>query len=734
MTKKTIEKLTKELMAMRQRIAELEAAEIELRRKEEVLRTSERIAQRLNREAAIIAEIGRIISFTLNIEEVYERFAEEVRKLVQFDRIAINIIDLKNSCFTIPYVWGPQVTHRQMGDVIPLAGSAAETIVKSRSTLFFRKENLKEAVTRYPGLRPIIEAGYQSIMMVPLISESDVIGVLNVQSTQADAHTEMDLRLIERVGMQISGAIANALLFAEHKRSEEALRESEERYRNILENIEDGYYEVDLAGNLTFFNDSFCRIWGYSKEEMMGMNNRQYTDQENAKKVYQTFNKVYRTGQPAKEFDWDILRKDGTKRYIETSVSLIKDLSGNRIGFRGIVRDITERKRAEKEMAALQEELRQSQKMEAIGRLAGGFAHDFNNSLTLIKTCSQLALLELKEGDLLKEKIDMIHKATERATNLSRQLLAFSRRQIMEMKVLNLNNLLLDLDKMLRRVIGEDIELVNMLAGDLGRVKADPGQIEQVVLNLALNARDAMPKGGRLVIETANVEMGQEYARIHASVVPGRYVMLAVSDAGVGMTLEVRERIFEPFFTTKPKGKGTGLGLSTVYGIVKQSGGNIWVYSEPELGTTFKVYFPRVDEPLETEKKKPQVMYLPHGGETVLLVEDDRDVRTLTVQILKKQGYHVLDAANAGEALLSAEDYPGEINLLVTDVVMPGMSGRTLAEKLLLLHPPMKVLYMSGYTDEAIVRHGILEKGINFIQKPFSLEGFTEKVREVLDN
>ena len=611
------------------------------------------------------------------------------------------------------------------------------------------------------------------------------------------------------------------------------MRNSEEKYRTILENIEDGYYEVDIAGNFTFFNDSFCRIYGYPKEELMGMNDRQYTDQENAKKLFQTFNRVYRTGESAKVTDWEIIRKDGMKRNIEASVSLIKDSSGNRIGFRGLVRDITERKqaeeqlsklfraveqspatvmitdtdanieyvnpkftqltgytleevigrnprilksgetppeeykllwetitsgrewrgefhdkkkngelywesasissiknpegvithfvavkediterkRAEQERTTLQEQLRQSQKMEAIGQLAGGVAHDFNNLLTVIKGYCQLSLAEMKEGAPLREALEVINKAAEKAADLTRQLLAFSRRQIMEVRVLDLNTLLQNLDKMLRRIIGEDIELVTLLGEDLGRVKADPGQIEQVVMNLAVNAKDAMTKGGKLIIETANVELDEAYAHAHVAVTPGPYVMIAVSDTGTGMAPEVRDRVFEPFFTTKGKGKGTGLGLSTVYGIVKQSGGNIWVYSEPGQGTTLKIYLPRVDEP--AEKLKAQVVgeEFPRGSETILIVEDDKEVRNLAVRILNRQGYTVLDGSYGAEAFNACRQHKGPIHLLVTDVVMPGMDGRALSESLSQLHPEMKVLYMSGYTTDSIVHHGVLGKG-----------------------
>lgn len=390
------------------------------------------------------------------------------------------------------------------------------------------------------------------------------------------------------------------------------------------------------------------------------------------------------------------------------------------------------RNQAQKEMATLQEQLRQSQKMEAIGQLAGGIAHDFNNLLTIMKGHSQLALMNLKEGEPLRGSFEEIEKATTKSANLVRQILAFSRRQVMEMIVLDLNTLLRDLEKMLRRIIGEDIGLLTVLADDLGRVKADPGQIEQVVLNLAVNARDAMPQGGKLTIETANVELDEAYARRHVAVKPGRYVMIAVSDTGVGMTPEIRERVFEPFFTTKEKGKGTGLGLATVYGIVKQSGGNIWVYSEPGQGTVFKIYLPRVDEPLTEEGEKEEIGLF-RGVGVILVVEDEEGVRKLVLEMLKKQGYSVLEADDEEEALLICRQYKDTIHLMVTDVVMPRISGPELAKRLVVFHPEMKVLYMSGYADNAIVHHGVLKEGVNFIQKPFTIEGLAKKVREVLD-
>ncbi len=520
----------------------------------------------------------------------------------------------------------------------------------------------------------------------------------------------------------------------ESKHVEEALRQSEEKYRTIIENIQDGYFEVDLAGNFTFVNDAECRSLGYSKDELIGMNNRQYTDKENAKKLFQAFNKLYRTGEPVKGLDLEVIRKDGTKAFDELSVSLIRDLEGKPIRFRGIARDVSERKRAEEEKLSLQEQLRQAQKMEAIGQLAGGVAHDFNNLLTVIKGYSQLSLLDLKEDSPLWGNIQEIEKASQRATDLTRQLLAFSRRQILDLKVLDLNVLLKDVEKMLRRIIGEDIALVTLLSEGLGKVKVDPGQIEQVIFNLAVNARDAMPSGGKLSIETANAELDEEYARSHVNVAPGRYVRLSVSDTGVGMTQEVKERVFEPFFTTKEKGKGTGLGLSMVYGIVKQSEGNIWLYSEPGRGTTFRIYFPRTEEEADGLHREEVTDVFPRGSETILLVEDDELVRDLATRLLEQQGYRVLKATNGQEALRVAREHVGEtIHLLLSDIVMPQMGGKELGDWLKISRPNVKVLYTSGYADNAIVHQGVLDPGTHFLQKPFSLKTLSHKVREVLD-
>jgi two-component system cell cycle sensor histidine kinase/response regulator CckA len=517
----------------------------------------------------------------------------------------------------------------------------------------------------------------------------------------------------------------------ERKQAEEALRNREQEIRVIAENVPALFSYVGTDGRYCFVNKRYEEWFGVPQTEVIGKHFREILGGATYEIIKGHVERVL-TGHRV-HYEEVLPYSYGGTRYVSGDYVPDRDDSGKVKGFFVLVTDITERKRAEEEMAALQEQLRQSQKMEAIGQLAGGVAHDFNNLLTIIKGYSQLSLTELREEDPLKENLKEVGKAADQAARLTRQILAFSRRQMMEMKVLDLNTILRDLDKMLRRVIGEDVELVTLLAGELGRARTDPGQVEQVIMNLAVNARDAMPHGGKLTIETANVELDEEYARNHIAVKPGDYVMLAVSDTGVGMTPEVRDRVFEPFFTTKEKSKGTGLGLSTVYGIVKQSGGNIWVYSEPNHGTTFKIYLPRVDEPLEELKQEVVRERIHRGGETILLVEDEAEVRKLAARVLEKQGYTVLEARNGEEALFLFQNKKEPIHLILTDVVMPQMGGPQLVEQLRQVRQDIKVLYMSGYTDNSITHQGVLEKGMNYIQKPFTIDGLTRKVREVLD-
>jgi PAS domain S-box-containing protein len=418
------------------------------------------------------------------------------------------------------------------------------------------------------------------------------------------------------------------------------------------------------------------------------------------------------------------VRADGEEFPLEASVSRT-EVAGQRF-HTIIVRDMTQFKR-------LEEQFRQAQKMEAVGQLAGGVAHDFNNLLTIMTGYCDLLLGNATLGDQAREQLLEIRKAGDRAAALTSKLLAFSRKQMLTVQLLDLNALVSETERMLRRLIGEHIELSTVQAAGLGLVKADPGQIEQVILNLVLNARDAMADGGRLTLETANVELDLSYRKTHANVPPGRYVLLAVTDTGCGMDAATKAHLFEPFFTTKKVGKGTGLGLATVYGIVQQSRGHIEVHTQPEQGTTFKVYLPRVEEPLAAVRPAPDSLRVPGGSETVLLAEDEEAVRLVVRLALLTKGYTVLEAANGSEAVVLFQRHAGRIDLLITDVVMPKMAGRQLAETLTSQRPGLKVLYLSGYTDDAVVRHGVLETGMPFLQKPFTPTALARKVREVLE-
>jgi two-component system cell cycle sensor histidine kinase/response regulator CckA len=510
---------------------------------------------------------------------------------------------------------------------------------------------------------------------------------------------------------------------AERKQAEEALV----RLATAVEQAAESIVITDTDGTIQYVNPAFERTTGYTRDETIGQNSRLLKSGKQDSALYDDLWETIKRGD-VWTGHFTNRKKNGSLYEEEATISPVRDASGNVVNFVAVKRDVTKE-------VGLENQLMQAQKMEAVGQLAGGVAHDFNNLLTAVIGYSQLALNRLAEGDPLRADIREIEKAGQRAAELTGQLLAFSRKQVFQPKNLALNALVTDLQKMLRRLIGEDIDLVAVLDLELGTVKADPGQLQQVIMNLIVNARDAMPQGGKLTIETANVDLGGDYAAQHIEVIPGAYCMLAISDNGCGMDEETRSHIFEPFFTTKGLGRGTGLGLSTVYGIVKQSGGHISVYSEPGHGTTFKIYLPRVVELAEDEDLQQTPQSLPHGDETLLLVEDEAAVRELAARVLRDHGYTVLEASDPSRALRAiAEHSPDEVQLLVTDVVMPHMSGRDLAEHLAPLRPDMRVLYVSGYTDRAIVHHGVLDDDTPFLQKPFTAEALVRKVREVLDD
>ncbi|RJP35542.1 MAG: PAS domain S-box protein [Candidatus Omnitrophota bacterium] len=477
-----------------------------------------------------------------------------------------------------------------------------------------------------------------------------------------------------------------------------------------------------LDGYFKELNPAWTQTLGWSNEELLSKPWLEFVHPEDFARTIEVGENL-KKGQTVISFENRYRDKKGNYRWLSWNSFPIPDEG---IIF-GVARDITEHKQ-------LEEKLLQSQKMESIGKLAGGIAHDFNNLLTAILGYSELSLNQLPTTHPLQNSFVEIKKAGERAMKLTRQLLAFSRKQILQPSVLDLNRLILDLDQMLRRIIGEDIEFIIIPYPALGKVKADLGQLEQVIINLIVNARDAMPTGGKLIIETKNLELDESYAKDHIDVIPGPYVMLAISDTGCGMPAETLQQIFEPFFTTKEVGKGTGLGLSMVHGIIKQSGGHIAAYSEMGQGTTFKIYLPRIDEIPVTEKPDQGPAIVKKGSETILVVEDEEIVRRLLHNVLQKHGYTVLTAGYSAEAFQLVEQYGDQIHLLITDIILPRISGREVAEQIQKSYPRIRVLYMSGYTDNAIVHHGILNEGIAFLQKPFTPDILLHKIREILDS
>jgi PAS domain S-box-containing protein len=515
---------------------------------------------------------------------------------------------------------------------------------------------------------------------------------------------------------------------ADLKQVRTELQVSEKKYQDIYENAVEGIFQVSFEGRLLSANPAIARILGYSSPaemlaDLTDVKQQLYVRPEQRDALLALLeDRVAVVGHEVQFY-----KKDRQIVWVSISTRIVRDDAGQPIYLEGFITDISERKR-------LEDQLCQAAKMEAIGNLVGGVAHDFNNLMTAVIGFSDLLLLRLQNDDPTRKEIDLIKKAGESASTLTQRLLAFSRKQVQHPAVMDLNAAVTNMEQMLRRMIGEDIVLDTLLDPALEHILADPSQIEQVIMNLAVNARDAMPRGGKLSIKTTNVILDEAYCRERIEVQPGPYVLLAVSDNGIGMDAETLSHMFEPFFTTKARDKGTGLGLATVYGIVKQNGGHIWVCSEPGKGTTFKVYFPtseaEVAEPIET----PKIVQEYRGNETIMVAEDNEGVRELAVSILEEWGYTVLAAGSGKACLHRLADGPGPFDLLLTDVIMPDMDGKALARQVVDRFPGLKVLFMSGYADNVIARHGVLEKGVHFIQKPFTMEGLAVKVRELLDS
>jgi PAS domain S-box-containing protein len=531
-----------------------------------------------------------------------------------------------------------------------------------------------------------------------------------------------DLAVLLYLGVLAITGLSLSPAAARRQQAESALREANASLQAVIQSSPLAIYTLDAASTVRSWNPAAEALYGWRAEEVIGHSLPTIThDLDDHVRLR---DRVLR-GEALRGVEVTRRKKDGTPVTLSLSVAPLHDASGRVTGMLSLAADLTD-------VRQLEVQYRQAQKMDAVGRLAGGIAHDFNNLLTAILGTTGLLLEDLGPESRARLDLQEIEKAAKRAAGLTRQLLVFSRQQVLEPRVVDLNALVGNLQRMLDRLIGEDIQLRTALTVDLWPVRADPGQLEQAIVNLVVNARDAMPHGGRLTIETANIELDGSYAESHVPVQPGSYVLLAVSDTGVGMDSATKARIFEPFFTTKEPGRGTGLGLATVYGIVKQSGGYIWVYSEPGHGTTFKVYLPRVAGVAEIAEPAPSAAIHARGSETVLLVEDQEDVRRLARRVLEGRGYTVLPASNGDEALDVVAQYPHRIHVLVTDVVMPGINGRELARRVTASRPDVKVLFVSGYTGEAVHQRGLLEPGVAFLQKPFTAEVLARKVREVL--
>ena len=561
-----------------------------------------------------------------------------------------------------------------------------------------------------------------------------VSGTLGEEAAIDSLHSGATDYVLKHRLARLGPAVCRAMSEADGRRArrevEEALQNERQFLRALLESLEVGIVACDRNGILTLFNRATREFHGLPEEPLPPERWAEHLRLFRAdgktpleKEAIPLFRALQ--GEQVRNAELTIVPADGLSRTVVASGQPILDGHGRNLGAVIAMHDITERKQ-------LEEQLRQSQKMEAVGRLAGGIAHDFNNLLNVITGYGELISERLPQGDPMGPKVDQIKKAAQRAASLTRQLLAFSRKQVIEPRVLDLNALLADLDKMLRRMIGEDIEMSTVEGQPLGRIKADPGQIEQIVMNLVVNARDAMPQGGKLTLGTANVDLDHAFARRNAGARAGAYVLLSVVDTGTGMDPETQSHIFEPFFTTKEMGKGTGLGLATVYGIVKQNNGYIEVESAPGRGACFRVYLPRVQDRAEALRARESTAP-PQGSETILVVEDEDLVRQVVREALRSFGYTVLETGDAEEGARICKSHAGSIHLLMTDVIMPKMNGRALAKRLILQRPDLKVLYMSGYTDSAIVQHGVLEPGVSFLQKPFALTTLARKVRDVLD-
>jgi two-component system, cell cycle sensor histidine kinase and response regulator CckA len=648
-----------------------------------------------------------------DLQQFFAAVHSIVDELMYAKNFYIALLDPLSNLLTFPYFVDEQ-------DVVPPPLKPGRTltdyVLRTGEPLLANPESFQELVNR--GEVELCGAPSLDWLGVPLKAGNRTFGALVVQTYSKNfRYTDRDKEILTFVSRQLATAI-------EHKKHEDALRRSEARYRSLVQSSVYGIYRSSLEGKFLDVNPALTAMLGYSSaDEVLALDPRQdvFVRAEDQSRLMEEFRRTGRMD--GIEVKWK--RKDGRPITVRISGRAVSSADEPADVLEAIAEDVTERR-------ILEDQFRQAQKMEAVGRLAGGIAHDFNNLLMVIGGYTEVILAGLDRAHPLEPKARAVQAAADRASMLTRQLLAFSRKQLLELKVVDVNAIIADMERLLRPLIGENIELITRLGSNSGRTRADAGQLEQVLMNLVVNAKDALPNGGRIVIETTSTTIDGAHRTEPTFIRPGEYVVLSVNDNGQGMDKETQSRIFEPFFTTKEKGKGTGLGLSTVYGIVKQSGGYVMVQSEIGCGTTFSIYLPRVDEAAEPHGSTPAARAAAGGCETVLLVEDEESVRELVRDTLKAKGYTVLEADNGHAGVTVAAQHSGKIDLVITDVIMPGMGGRELVQSLLSTRPHLKVLYLSGYTEDAIVNEGSLESGKAFLQKPFTLQNLSRKVREIL--
>lgn len=668
--------------------------------------------QRMEAERQVISEIVHALNETANLDELLAGIHTALKKVLSAENCFVALHNPDTDTFSFPF-FADQV------DVAPppqkVGRSCTAFVFRTGSAMLIPQSEFDRLAAQ--GKVELVGSPSPAWLGVPLKTPKATIGVLVVQHYENEnAYDVRDLEFLSSVGGHIALAI-------ERRRAEDALRKNEEMFRLLFSNNPLPTWVLDRE-TLRFLevNDAAVQQYGYSRDEFRNMSLQDVDDPEEKEMRVEHFRQW--PGDGRYHGNWKHRKKDGKVLEVE-SVSHELNYAGRRVRL-VVAQDVGGRH-------LLEQQFRQAQKMEAVGRLAGGVAHDFNNLLMVIKGHTELLRNAMSPADQLSRKVEQIERAADRATSLTRQLLAFSRMQVLQPRIMNLNEVVEDMGRLLPRLIGEDIDLELRTAKNLGAIKADASQMEQVIMNLVVNARDAMPDGGRLLIETSNEELDSAYNAVHPIVRQGSYILLAVSDNGTGMDAETQAHIFEPFFTTKPQGKGTGLGLATVYGVVKQSGGFIWVYSELGKGTSFKIYLPRVDQPVVKGGSTQSASEVPRGTETILLAEDEQDVREVAREFLESGGYTVIEAHDGGEALRLAETHGGTIGLLITDMVMPGMSGQELAGRLRQKRAGLRALFMSGYSERAAAESAQGDTSIRLLTKPFSRSALLRAVHEILN-